>query len=409
MGDDTRDFVLVGGGVTSAAALEALLREGIAGSRITLIASEPWLPYHRPPLSKTYLLGTKPRERLFVKPEAFYGDHGVNVMLGVLVTGMNTPTRCLTLSSGQSLTYRTLLLATGCLPHTLSVPGNDLPGVFTLRTLDDADRIRAWLPRTRHAAVIGGGFIGMELASVFAQRGLDTTILHRGHALFDKLGVPEASRFFEQYYRDRGVAIRFQDEVVALEGQDAVATLRTATGAVLPAELVAVGIGAIPDISFLKGSGIALGNGVTVNEYLETSLPDVYAAGDIADFFDPLYGRHRRIEHWDTARRHGTIAGQNMAGRRTAVAGVSTFFSDIFDLSFEYFGDATGTDMIVTRGSFVEKSVSVFFLMKNSVRAAFTMGRPRERTRVLALIEQQIRLPTPTILADIRQPLLPGS
>lgn len=406
---DTR-VLIIGGGVASASAIETLLAKGIAGSAITLLSADTELPYHRPPLSKGYLLGREPREKIFVKPHSFYDDAGVTLRLGTLVRAVDAQARTVITATGDTLTFEKLLIATGCTPRTLSAPGSDLPGIFTLRTLADCDALRKAVSGSRTAVVIGGSFIGMELASAFAQHGLTTTLLHRGTAVFDKLGFPEASAFFADYFTERGVTIRYEDEVVTItRASGGRLAMQTKRGNILETDLVAVGVGVTPDIGLFDGSGIRTENGIVVNEVLESSVEGIFAAGDVANFFDPLYGRLRRIEHWETAITHGKIAGQNIAARtpdeRVAYSGVSSFFSDVFDLTFEYFGDALGTDRSVTRGSFADHAVTVFFLAGSTVRAAFTMGRPRERRALLGLIQNKHEMTDPERLADTKSPL----
>jgi NADPH-dependent 2,4-dienoyl-CoA reductase/sulfur reductase-like enzyme len=399
------EHVLIGGGIAAGHALDTLIKEGIPGRSLALVCAEPELPYHRPPLSKGYLLGSEPRDSIFLKPEGFYEEQGITVLRSTKATAVDPKGHVVTLDHGQRLQYGKLLIATGCTPRTLSVPGSDLPGIFTLRTLEDSEKIRDAATRAKRAVVVGGGFIGMELASAFSQKGLLTTILHRGNAVFDKLGSPEISRFFGDYYTARGVEIRFEDEAVGFRGSGTVSAVLTKKGETLLADLVAVGIGVVPDVSFLEGSGIVVENGITVNEYMETSVPDAYAAGDVALFFDPLYQKHRRIEHWDTAIQQGKVAGKNMAGTREPYGVVSFFFSDIFDLSFDYFGDAEGTDRMIQRGTFADKAVSIFSVQQNVVRAAFTMGRPKERMKTIRLIKEQTPISDLAALGDLGTPL----
>lgn len=402
------DVLCVGGGLASATAIDTLIQGGVAGERIALVTAERELPYHRPPLSKGYLLGKRTRDSVFVKPKDFYERAGVALRLGTNVSAVQPDAHTVTTDRGETVQYGKLLLATGCAVRELAVPGGDLPNVFTLRTLADSDALRAAQERAKSVLVVGGSFIGMELASAFAQKGLRTTLLHRGKEVFDKLASPEASAFFARYYEERGVTIRTEDEAVAVErrhGDDGLLTVTTKRGDTVTADFVAVGVGVVPNTDFLAGSGIAVDNGVTVNEYLEASASDVYAAGDVANFFDPLYGRHRRIEHWDTAIQHGKVAGANLLGKREAYGAVSYFFSDIFDLSFDYLGDGLGADRSMLRGSFAEKSVTLFSLQGSTVRAAFTMGRPRERKALTELLRRQQPLSDPERLGDPSIPL----
>lgn len=408
------DFLLVGGGLASATALETLLKSGIAGKRITLIGAEQELPYNRPPLSKGYLLGREERSSVFVKPQTFYESAGVRLVLGTKVTAVDPASKTVTTDRGETFTYGKLLLAYGSTLRRLTVPGSDLPGIRYLRTLGDSDALKEAIARSKTGLVVGGSFIGMELASAFAQGGLHTTLLHRGKEIFDKLGSPEASAFFAQYYREHGVTIRTEDEATAFAPNPAGSGLKVTTkrGDTIAAEVVAVGVGVVPETALLNSSGITLDNGIVVNEYLEASVPDVYAAGDVANFFDPLYGRQRRIEHWDTAIQHGKVAGANMAvsdpARRVPYAAVSYFFSDVFDLSFEYFGDAAGTDRTIIRGSFQDRAVTVFSLEQATPRAAFTMGRPKERKVLRELLQTQRPLQNPDTLANLEAPLSPS-
>lgn len=401
------EYLIVGGGVASAAAIETLLAAGVAGRRITLVSADPEVPYHRPPLSKAYLLDRQPRDAVFVQPRSFYETAGMTLHLSTRALAVDPMARTVTTDTVGALKYGKLLLATGCKTRTLSVPGSTLPCIYYLRTLADADVLKAVVARATSAVVVGGSFIGMELASAFAQKGLRTTLLHHGTAVLDKLGSEEASVFFAHYFADHGVTIRTEDEPVSFEQETGEQLLRVLTtrNDMLSADLVAVGVGVVPDTDYLESSGLHLDNGVRVNEYLETSRPNVYAAGDIANFFDPLYGRHRRIEHWDTAIQHGKVAGANMAGQRTPYAAVSSFYSDVFDVSFEYFGDATGTTGVIQRGSFDKRSVTLCFVEENVVRAAFTMGRVKERKALIALIRAQTELAHPNDLADTTVPL----
>ncbi len=403
----TVDFLIIGGGLAAATAMETLLQCEIDGKRIALVGAETELPYHRPPLSKGYLLGRASRESVFVKPRAFYQTAGVSLFLGTRATALHPGEKTVDTDRGGSLRYGKLLLAHGCSLKRLSVPGGDLPGIFYLRTLADADRLIAASGRRTHAVVVGGSFIGMELASAFAQRGIKTTLLHRGAQVFDKLESPEASRFFHAVFTEHGVTIRTEDAAVAFEraaGRERRLKVTTKRGDMLAADLVAAGVGVAPDTDWLTSSGLTIDNGIVVNEYLEASLPDVYAAGDIANFFDPLYGRQRRIEHWATAIDHGKAAGATMAGRREPYGAVSYFFSDIFDLSFEYFGDASGTTATIERGSFAERAVTIFYLQERTVRAAFTLGRPKERKALIQLIAAR-RPADGEALANVHHPL----
>ena len=342
------DLVIAGGGLTAARAIESY-REAGGGGHIALLAEEPNLPYHRPALSKRFLRG-ETTDAPFAEDRGFYRDHDVEVLLETPVTAVDPGNRLVTTAAGP-FHYDQLLLATGATPRRLRVPGTDLAGVFALRTLQDSERIRAAAGAAERAVVVGGGFIGMEVAASLRQLGLDVTLIHLGRALFDLLGSPELSDELLRLYRDRGVDVMLEQEVAGFGGDGRLEYVETESGLCVAADLAVVGVGVIPNTGFLDGSGIAVDNGIVVDERFATSAPGVYAAGDVAGFFDPLFDRRRRIEHWSNASYQGIEVGKVLAGRGDGYDTVSSFFSEVFGVTVKVFGDVSQYDELTADGT----------------------------------------------------------
>lgn len=350
-----RELVIAGGGLAAARAIRSYREAGGEG-RITLVAEEATLPYHRPALSKKYLRGEK-TETPYVEDEAFYGEHNVDVLLETRVVAVDPAARAVTLDDGGRLGYEQLLLVTGARPRRLPVPGGggELDGVFGLRTVADSAAIRDAARVGKQAVVVGGGFIGMEAAASLRRLGLEVTLVHLGRGLFDQLGSAELSEQLAALYRGHGVELLLEHEVAGFDGDGdgdgVLAAVKTRNGLRIPADLAVVGVGVVPNVDFLAGSGIAVDDGIVVNARFETSAPGVYAAGDVACFFDPLYGRHRRIEHWSNASYAGGEAGRILAGAGVGYDDVSSFFSEVFGTTIRVFGDTSHAEQLSSEGS----------------------------------------------------------
>lgn len=380
------DFLIIGGGLACASAAKELVGLGHGGG-IGVLAEEKEAPYDRPPLSKEYLLGEFERDWLFLLNGDFCREHGIDLQLGIAAAAVDTGAHQVTAADGSRFSYGKLLIASGCHLRLLTVPGSDLPGLYYLRTLAESEAIREAALHAGQAVVIGGGFIGLEAASVLSQIGLDVKVVHRGDRLFEKFASDEISAFFEELYASKGVHTIYEDEVVTLGGKSRLEMVATRAGRTLPCDIAVAGIGVWPDTGYLEGSGLRLDNGVVVNEFLEAGAPDVYAAGDIANFMDVVYGKQRRIEHWDNAIRQGRRAAANMAGGRGEFRNVSYFYSTVFGLTFDFLGDMNGFDDVVPLGSFENKSATVLYLREGVLRAAFLLGRsPQERSTVAEMI-----------------------
>jgi NTE family protein len=400
------DFALVGGGLASVTAAETLRGGGAEGS-IAILTAENILPYHRPPLSKGFLLKGSDKSNILIHPEAFYRERDIAVHLAAQVCRVDSERRTIETTQGAKIQFAKLLIATGASVDKLSVPGTNLEGIHYLHTVDDGRALHDDIAHVQRAVVIGASFIGMELAAAFARRGIHTTLISRKELLYSKLGSPEVSRFFAQYYRARGVELILSDAVERFCGTARVESVVTKNGKVVPCELVAVGIGVHPEVGFLRDSGIALDDGILVNHHLETNQPGIYAAGDVANFYDPITRSRRRSEHWDNAVKQGRIAAWNMLGDRQSWRTVSYFFSDVFDLTFNVVGDTEVAHERIVRRSLQDEAFSVLYLAGNRLRGAFLLEQSFIEAKAAgALILGRCDLgPAKAKLADIRFPL----
>ncbi len=387
------DFLLLGGGMASAAAAATLRGEGAEGS-IMLLSAEQMPPYHHPALSKQVLLGLEETDRIFIHPASFYEENRIDLALGVQVVGLDTERHTVTTLGGGQITYGQLLIATGATPKPLRVPGSHLPGVFTLRHMTDAEAIRAAIPGARRATVLGGSFLGMEIAMALLDAGLEVTIIEQGPLLLRHLEAPRLSDYFCTYARERGATVLLDDTVKALHGAGRLEEVETSGGTRIACDLMVVSIGVTPATGFLEGSGVALENGyVVVDALLRTSAPDVFAAGDVTTFYDPVFAHHRHIEHWDNALKQGRLAARNMMGRRMPYDEVSYFFCEVGDIGFNVLGLTEGADNWVSRGKLDDGSYAMFYLKGDVPRALFSVGRPPDETRVTeGLIRHRVGL-----------------
>jgi 3-phenylpropionate/trans-cinnamate dioxygenase ferredoxin reductase component len=343
------EFVIVGGGVAAAKAAEGLRAAGGEGAAVVLTA-EPELPYERPPLSKAFLRGEAGRETTRTHDEAWYRDHDVEVLLATRASTLDPATRTVTTEVGDQLRYgRGLVLATGAQPNRLGLPGEDLDGVYYLRTVDDAERLRAAISRAESMVVIGGGFIGAEVAASATQMDTRVTVLEVADTLWTRAVGPELGRFFEAFLRDRGVHVRTRTTAERIEGGDQVRAVVLPDGSRLHAEVVVIGVGVHPDTGLAERAGLRVDDGILVDERLRAA-DGVWAAGDVASADHPLFGRIR-IEHWAEALNQGLLAGRNLAGAGDRYDRVPYFFSDQFDLSLSYLGHVREWDELVVRGS----------------------------------------------------------
>jgi NADPH-dependent 2,4-dienoyl-CoA reductase/sulfur reductase-like enzyme len=383
-------FVILGGGMVAGYAAKHLVELGLPTGDLAIVSADDEIPYERPPLSKGFLAGKETKESIRINPADFYHEHGIDMRLRCEVESIDPDAKRMRLKHGGGLGFDKLVVATGARVRKLNVPGAELEGIHYLRSLDDSSRIREHASSAKRAAVIGGGFIGMEVTAVLAQKGIDTTMILRSSRIWDQFFTPEMSHFFEIYYTARGVKFERNASIESFGGDRAVNSIHLAGGRVIPADIVVAGVGVQPVTEFLTSSGIELSDGLVVNEYLETNRAGIYAAGDVANYKDLFFGKRRRVEHWDNAVSQGQHCARVLMGERQPFRHVPYFFSDEFDLSYEFWGDTSGADTVATRGDITTKSFSVWWLNGQYLVAAFIMNRPDdERTAAPQWIESK--------------------
>jgi NADPH-dependent 2,4-dienoyl-CoA reductase/sulfur reductase-like enzyme len=393
-------LLIVGGGLATPRAIKAYREAGGEGT-VRLLSADSFVPYHRPPLSKKYLRGEAEVADTLVEPEAFYAEHGVEVELETVVATLDLEGRRVLLEGGGEREFDRLLIASGATPNRLDVPGIDLEGVHTLRTLGNSTAIREAARDARQAVVVGAGFIGMEVAASLKQLGLEVTLVHRGKGLFELLRARQLMQFLADLYAREGVELLLGDEVQSFAGRSRLDSVETTRGRVIQAELAVVGIGVAPATGWLEDSGLELDDGVVVNERFETGVENVWAAGDVARFYDPIFGKHRRIEHWSNANYAGAEVGKLIAGGEGGFDIVSAFFSEVFGLTFRVFGDVDDVDDIVFRGTLEERKAIGFYVREGRLAATLVVGQDDETQEHLKeLIRAGARVADPERLAD---------
>lgn len=394
----TSKYLILGGGMVAGYAAKQLVEDGLQAGELTILSADGSIPYERPPLSKSFLAGKDTEASIFINAEDFYRNHEIEIKLNCVADRVDPARKSVRLRSGEEIGFEKLVVATGARVRTLDVPGSDLAGVYYLRTLEDSKRIRQKMGSAKRAVVIGDGFIAMEVTSVLAQKGIETTMVLPDDRIWKRFFTPPMSRFFENYYAARGVRFAKNTKVVELTGAGAAETAVLQNREILHCDMVVPGIGVRPVTEPLINSGIEVADGVMVNERLETNQPDIYSAGDVASYYDVLFGKHRRAEHWDNAVSQGQYCARALLGERAPFVHVPYFFSDVFDLSYEFWGDPSGAEEVVERGDLSSSSFSVWWLQEGTLAAAFTMNRPEEeREAAPRLIQSRERVSAQTL------------
>ena len=403
-GPATSDHIMiVGASLAGAKAAETLRTEGFEGD-IMLIGDEPLRPYERPPLSKWYLQGEAERDEAFVHDEAFYDEHRVETQLGTRVTALDAGARRLVLDGADDLAYDWLILATGGRPRMLPLPGADLPGVVTLRTLQDADRLRDLFAKGPRLVVIGAGFIGCEVAASARKLGLGVTVLEVADVPLELALGREVGARYAQLHRDHGVDLRTGVRVQAIRGDDAVERVALADGTEIDADVVVMGVGMAPNTELAEQAGLEVDNGVVCDERLRTSDEWIWACGDVASAYHPLYERHLRIEHWANALNQSQACAKSLLGESEPYDRVPYFYSDQYDVSMEYVGFGEGYDRVIFRGDLDGFEVTAFYLRQGRLLAAMPVGRHDDVEPAKALIAARATPEEPQ-LADPGIPL----
>ena len=378
--------VILGASLAGATAAITLREEGADGD-VILIGAEPQPPYERPPLSKAYLRGEVPFDKALVRPAAFYAEHGIQTMFGTRATRIDPSARVVELEDHRRVSFDALLIATGGRNRTVSIPGVDLDGIYSLRTVQDADRIRAEMIAGRRAVVVGMGFIGSEVAASLRQKGLDVVVIDPSKTpLFRVLGEG-VGQTIAKLHRDHGVRMIFEDTVAAFEGTRRVGCVVTKAGLRLECDFAVVGIGIEPAVEALADSGIHVDNGVVVDEYCQTNVSGIYAAGDVANHYHPVFDRRIRVEHWQNAIKQGAAAARNMLGRRIAYDEIHWFWSDQYDANLQYAGFHTQWEQLIVRGRLESASYLACYVNAGRIDAAVGLNRAKELRRIMPLIK----------------------
>lgn len=367
-------YVIVGGGLAGTAAADTIRRRDKTG-RVLMICGEPHQPYDRVPLSKDYLLGKIEREQVFLRQPRFYERNRIELLLNNPATALDAAQRVLTLADGQQIGFDTLLLATGGRPRRLAIPGADLRGIHYLRDIEDTEAIQQAVRGARRAVVIGGGFIGCELATAFAHLGLSTTVVELTPAVLSLVVDAETSGVVTAYLQQQGVSVLANTGASRFVGEQGhVKAVVTSTGGELEADVVAVGVGIVLNTELAADAGLTVENGVVVNEYLEAAN-GIFAAGDIARYYSPIFTRHMRVEHYDVALQHGRLAGANMSGERRPYTDIPYFFSFMGDLHINVVGDMSRREHCVRRGALGrERGFMQFYFADGLLQAALSVN-----------------------------------
>jgi 3-phenylpropionate/trans-cinnamate dioxygenase ferredoxin reductase component len=360
--------IVLGGGMVAGYFAKELVERGLEAGELGIISADDALPYERPPLSKGFLAGKDDEQSVLINRQDFYGKHGIGIHLKTRIDQVDVAgRRLIDRDGGQEFRFRNLILATGASPRTL---GGE--NVLYLRSMSDSARLRDALRGARKVVVLGSGFIGMEVASQSAQQGNDTTMVFPQDRVWKSFFTPEMSMFFEKYYENRGVHFERGAKIEAINPRH----VSLSTGTKLEADLVVAGIGVTPVSEIAEAAGVKVENGISVNEFLETSASSVYAAGDAANYQDVLFGKRRRVEHWDNAVKQGQYLARRLSGESESFKNIPYFFSDIFDLSYEFWGDSEGAERTEYRGDVNTSSFSAWWWKGKKVVAAFAMNRP---------------------------------
>ena len=386
----TQTTIIAGGGHAGGQTAISLRQAKYEG-RVLVCGAEPVPPYQRPPLSKKYLSGELALERVFLRPERFYTSNDIELRLDSAVRAIDPRTMTVVLEGGESLDFTDLVIATGSVPRRLDVPGADLGNIFYLRGLADVDAIRAAFLPGRRLAVVGGGYIGLEVASTAKGLGLDVCVIEAADRILGRVTAPEMSAYYTRAHRARGVDIRLSASVVAFEGDETVSGVNCGAE-IVPADIVVIGIGIVPDVRLAASAGIRCDDGIVVDERCATSAAHVYAVGDCTRHPNPVLGRPLRLESVHNALEQAKTAAANIAGTPTRYAQVPWFWSDQFDLKLQMVGVSDGYDTIVQRGSMEADDFAMFYLKDGVLIAVDAVNRPREFMACRKLVPDRPRI-----------------
>lgn len=370
-------IVIIGAGHAAGQASASLRQEKYEGD-ITIVGDEAFIPYQRPPLSKQYLAGEHGTEKVFLRPEKFYSDKNITLRANTRATGIDAQAHTVTLEGGETLDYEKLLLATGSRPREIPVPGADLGGVHYFRTIADVDAIREGMSSAKNVVIVGGGYIGLEVASVCVEAGLAVTVLEMEDRILQRVTTPRMSEYYHNLHTGRGVTIRTNIAASGFVGEGGNVTGVQCGDEMVPAELVIVGIGILPNVGLAEAAGLDCDNGIVVDGRCQTSDPDIYAAGDCTNHPNPILDRRLRLESVPNAMDQARVAAANMLGGDREYAAVPWFWSDQYELKLQMVGFSSDGDEEVLRGDIASDSFAIFYLKDKKIVAVDTVNSMRE-------------------------------
>lgn len=386
-------YVIVGGGLAALRGAEQLRRSD-ADAEIVMLSEETAPPYDRPPLSKEYLRGDWDLERITLTKGQALTEQRIDLRLGARVETIDATGHSVHLADGSSLSYDKLLYATGGRIRPLALPDADLAGVHYFRTLADADAIRAAASTGARAVIIGAGFIGVELAASLAKLGCQVTVLEVASYIWSRFLDEDLAGYIQHRCEEQGVRFLTSVQPTAITGAAGRVAAVTYAGGEAPADLVCIGVGILPNVELAQAAGLTVENGVLVDEFMQTSDPDIYAAGDVINYPDPIFKRRRRVEHWGHAEYTGALAAQNMTGDRKPYDLLSYVWSDVFDMHLEFAGEEKDYDQLTLRGTLADGSFTVLYLKGGTLQAYLGVNAPPREFRVLQrLIREQTAIP----------------
>jgi 3-phenylpropionate/trans-cinnamate dioxygenase ferredoxin reductase subunit len=384
-------IAIVGAGHAAGQAVATLKQKKFDG-RIVLIGDEPYLPYQRPPLSKKYLAGEMPAERLYVKPAAFYDDAQIQLRLKTRVTSLDRTARQLTTVGNEQIGYDKLILATGSRVRKVAVEGSHLDGIHYLRGIADVDGIRTAVSKGARVVIVGAGYIGLEVAAVCRQLGLDVTVVEMADRVMSRVVSPEVSDFYQRTHRSHGVRLLLSAGLSAFGGDSRVRSVITSDGQTLAADFVVVGVGILPNAELAESAGLVVNDGIVVNDQCQTSDPDIYAVGDCTSHPNAIYDRRLRLESVHNALEQAKTAASNICGVETHYSQVPWFWSDQYDLKLQIAGLSDAYDDAVLRGNPETARFSCLYLQKGILIAVDAVNAPKDFVQSKALIANRVRI-----------------
>jgi 3-phenylpropionate/trans-cinnamate dioxygenase ferredoxin reductase subunit len=387
----TERVVIAGAGHAAGQLVASLKQQKFAG-KIVLVGDESHLPYQRPPLSKKFLSGDLAAERLYVKPPAFYDDPQIELRLDTSITKIDCDSNTLKIQDGDDIPYDKLILALGSRVRQLSIEGADLDGVHYLRSIADVDGIRTELQNKKNAVIVGAGYIGLEVAAVTRQLGLDVTVIEMADRVMSRVVSPEISDFYQIEHTSHGVKLRLSTGITAFRGKDHLQAVETADGELIPADFVVVGVGILPNTELAIDAGLNVEDGIVVDDRCQTSDPDIYAVGDCTRHPNSIYDRQLRLESVHNALEQAKTAVSNICGNEAHYSQVPWFWSDQYDLKLQIAGLSTGYDDVIIRGNPADRSFACLYLKDKKLIATDAVNSPKEFVQSKALISSHTEL-----------------